>query len=92
MTYKPNNLTLDGQPIAGPRCWTYQDTGTGSAGVVAAEFFSDGNDKGMVVGDKFTYLDKTASQIYSGRVSASGDTGVPSAATVDGLILIGDTS
>ena len=92
MAYKTDNLTLDSQPIAGPRRWTYQDTGSGIAGVVAAEFFSDGYDKGMRVGDQLEYLDKTATINYGLRVSASGDTGEPTAATVDGQVIIGDTS
>ena len=91
MTYKPEKLTLCGQPIAGPRMWDYNDTGSGIAGVTGAGFFTDGADKGMVVGDQITFRDLTATINYGLRVSAVTDTGATQA-TVDGQVVIADTS
>ena len=91
MTYKPAQLTLDSQPIAGPRRFTYQDTGSGIAGVTGSGFFTDGYDKGMRIGDQVDFLDKTATKNYGLRVSASSDTG-DTQTTVDGQVTIGDTS
>ena len=91
MTYKPDNLTLDSQAIAGPRRYTYQDTGSGVAGVTGAGFFTDGYDKGMRVGDQVEFLDKTATINYGLRVSVAQDTG-NTQVTVDGPVIIGDTS
>lgn len=51
MAYKKNNLHMDQQSIAGPRTWTYADTGSALASVVTAAFFSDGKDMGMKVGN-----------------------------------------
>jgi predicted RNA-binding protein with TRAM domain len=91
MSYKSDQLTLVSQPIAGPRQWVYQDTGSGVAAVVASGFFTDGADKGMKVGDQLTYLDKTATINYGMRVSAVSDTGATQA-TIDGQVIVGDTS
>lgn len=91
MTYKPNKLSLVSQPIAGPRNWTYEDTGSGIANVVGAGFFTDGSDKGMKVGDQLQYLDKTATINYGLRVSNVSDTG-DTQVTVDGQVIVGDTS
>lgn len=91
MTYKPNNLTLDSQPIAGPRRWTYQDTGSGISGVTGAGFFTDGSSKGMTVGDQLEFLDKTATINYGLRITNVTDTGATQA-TVTGEVIIGDTA
>ena len=91
MTYKPENLTLDGQAIAGPRRWTYQDTGSTVATATASGFVTDAKDKGMKVGDQVEYLNKTAGINYGLRVSAVQDTG-GTTGTLDGQVIIGDTS
>lgn len=91
MTYQKDQLTLISQPIAGPRKWVYQDTGSGISNVVGSGFFTDGSDKGMKVGDQLEYLDKTATINYGLRVSAVSDTGATQV-TVDGQVIIGDTS
>jgi len=75
MGYKAEKLTLDGQPIAGPRCFTYADTGNNLAAVVAAGFFTNGADHGMVVGDEVIYRDLTLARNYRLRVVSRTDTG-----------------
>lgn len=91
MTYKSAQLNLLAQAIAGYRHWYYEDTGSGISNVVGAGFFTDGGKKGMKVGDQLTYHDRTATINYGLRVSAVTDTGATQA-TVDGQVIIGDTS
>ena len=91
MSYKTAQLNICGQPIAGPRKWTYQDTGSGIAAVVGDGFVTDAKDKGMKVGDQVEYLDKTATINYGLRVKTVQDTG-GTTGTLDGQVIIGDTS
>jgi hypothetical protein len=91
MAYQKNQLTLDSQAIAGPRRWTYQDTGSLVAGVTASGFFTDGSAKGMKVGDQLEFLDKTTLKNYGLRVSAVSDTGATQV-TITGEVVIGDTA
>ena len=83
MTYKTAKLNLLAQPIAGPRQWSYNDTGYVLTAASVAGYFSDAKDKGVEVGDvihcsnsttadRFVFLEVQDTGATSGSV---GDTG-----------------
>lgn len=75
MSYKSANLNLRSQPIAGVRKWMYADTGSTVATVVAAGFFTDAGDKGVVVGDTLEYINLTLPDRYDAHFTVVQDTG-----------------
>ena len=50
MAYVPANLSLESQAIAGPKTWAYFSADA-VASVIGGDYFSDGDAKGMAVGD-----------------------------------------
>ena len=83
MTYKTEKLNLMAQPIAGPRLWSYNDTGYVLTAASVAGYFSDAKAKGVEVGDvihasnttsadRFVFLEVQDTGATSGSI---GDTG-----------------
>jgi hypothetical protein len=104
-TFNKNKLYLMGQGIAGPRTWSYTDTGLLIADVNETEFFTNGYDCGMRKGDRIfitegdtgiwkdtgTGVNASGRRTYGGTVISSQDTGATQ--TSLGLnVLVGDTS
>jgi hypothetical protein len=75
MAYKSAKLNLQSQPIAGPRKWTYDDTGAIPATITAAGFFTDAGSKGVVVGDAIEIIDLGTPDRYDGHFTVAQDTG-----------------
>jgi hypothetical protein len=88
--YQSANFNLRAQSIAGRKEWVYEDTGPLSD-VVASGFVSDGAQKGCDSGDFVKYYDTSRGIEYGLRVSNVTDTG-NSQVTLDGQVIIGDTS
>lgn len=69
MAYDPDGLVLHGPTPSGTQVWTYK-----SADVVgdvdATDYFSDGEDRGMRVGDRVTVTDTTTPLVTDCWVSA----------------------
>lgn len=74
MAYDTNGLVLVGPTPSGAQVWTYK-----SADVVgdvdAANYFSDGEDRGMRVGDRVTVVDTTTPLVTDCWVSAIDSAG-----------------
>ena len=84
MAYRPDNLSLQSQSIAGVRHWSYYtDTGNTIASVAGTDFFTDGKAKGMKVGDP-VFVSSPGGQSARMTVTAlNADTGTPSASVGD---------
>jgi hypothetical protein len=100
-TFNKDKLYLESQGIAGPRSWSYTDTGLLIADINEAAFFTNGYDCGMRRGDRvfITEGDTGLAQDtggfggyrqYAGTVMVSQDTGATQT-TVGRCVLIGDT-
>jgi len=104
-TFNKDKLFLMSQGIAGPRTWSYTDTGVLVADVNEAAFFTNGYDCGMRKGDRIfitegdtgtwkdtgTGVNASGRRTYGGTVVISQDTGATQT-TVGLTVLIGDTS
>ena len=89
-SYQSANFNLRAQSIAGRKTWTYEDTGP-VTDIVAAGFVTDGANKGCDSGDLVEYLDSSRRlwwHLYVDNVTDTGDSQV----TLDGQVLVGDTS
>ena len=105
-TFNKDKLKLFGQGVAGPRMWSYTDTGLLVADVNEVEgFFTLGYDCGMRKGDQVfitegdtgiwkdtgTGVNASGRRMYGGTVTKAQDTGATQV-TVGLTVLIGDTS
>jgi len=105
-TFNKDKLKLFGQGVAGPRMWSYTDTGLLVADVNEAEgFFTIGYDCGMRKGDQVlitegdtgtwkdtgTGVNASGRRMYGGTVTKAQDTGATQV-TVGLTVLVGDTS
>lgn len=88
--YQSANFNLRVQNVAGRKSWTYEDTGP-VADAVASGFVTDGAKKGCDSGDFVEYTDTSRGIVYGLRVKSITDTG-DSQVTLDGQVIIGDTS
>lgn len=93
-TYSKQRLTLVHQPIAGPKTWSYWDTGAIGDISEVAGFFANAKDMGMDTGD-FVFIranDGAATDVVRGAaMSVVQDTGATQG-TVGLSVVIGDTS
>jgi hypothetical protein len=104
-TFNKDKLYLVGQGMAGPRTWSYTDTGLLIADVNEAAFFTTGYDCGMRKGDRVLITEgdtglydansknplRGGRRQYGATVKHATDTG--STQVTLGLgVLIGDTS
>lgn len=69
----PNPPILQAQQIAGPRTWVYKSTHI-SSDISAANFFTDGLELGMKVGDQLLHYTSTGGIITSHSVLVVGAT------------------
>src|SRR3990167_11391744 len=101
-TFNKDKLYLVGQGIAGPRTWSYTDTGLLIADVNEVAFFTTGYDCGMRKGDRVLITegdtglwsdtgDDGGRRQYAGTVRKAQDTGATQV-TLGLCVLIGDTS
>ena len=101
-TFNKDKLFLMSQGIAGPRTWSYTDTGLLVADVNEAAFFTNGYDCGMRRGDRIFITEGDTGlwqdtggfggqRQYAGTVVISQDTGATQT-TVGLTVLIGDTA
>ena len=76
MGYDAGKLTLNGQAVAGPRCWIYEDTGGETAAAYqAAGYFANAKSLGVDTGDPVCVVNRASSIVYSGRFTVVQDTG-----------------
>jgi hypothetical protein len=88
--YQSAKFNLRSQGIAGRKTWEYEDTGPLSD-AAGAGFISDGGKKGVDVGDFVHYLDTSRRIHYGLSILSVTDTGATQG-TLDGAVIIGDTS
>jgi hypothetical protein len=90
-SYQTANFNLKTQSVAGRKSWVYEDTGPLSD-VVAAGFVTDGANKGCDSGDFVEYIDTSRRIVYGLHVAAGmTDTGATQV-TLDGSVILADTS
>lgn len=90
MGYDASQLTLRSQAIAGPKEWTYYDTGGETSDVYeGAGYFTDAKYRGVDTGDQVNIIDMANKKIYRARFTTVQDTGnTTGTATLDtGVIL-----
>jgi hypothetical protein len=74
--YDRNQLRLMSQSVTGVRDWSYVDTGGEvSATYAGAGYFADAYLRGVVVGDKITVHNITATKVRHGSFITVDDTG-----------------
>ena len=86
MAYTPENLELTAQSIAGKAIWTYSSVDAASV-VEGSNYFSDGYDRGMKVGDLVYGFDSDASPVvgYVAVVTAVTTGGAATAASYQAI-------
>jgi hypothetical protein len=76
VAYDAGRLTLTTQVIAGPKSWTYYDTGGEAVSVYeGAGYFTDAKHRGVDTGDFIRVINKASNIIYNGRFTTLQDTG-----------------
>lgn len=76
MGYDAGKLTLDRQAMAGPRKWSYEDTGGEAVSTYeGAGYFANAKRVGVQVGDPVEIINRASSIVYHGKFTAVQDTG-----------------
>jgi hypothetical protein len=76
MGYDAGRLTLRSQAMAGPKEWTYYDTGGEAVSVYeGAGYFTDAKQRGVDTGDRIEVWNNSSKVVYSGRFTTVQDTG-----------------
>jgi hypothetical protein len=76
MGYDASRLSLRSQAIAGPKEWTYYDTGGETAAVYeGVGYFTDAKQRGVDTGDLIQVYNNASNIVYRGRFTTVQDTG-----------------